>query len=211
MWKLIAEIILKFRLALVIVIGAITAFMGYHLQFIEISYDLASVVPEDDTEMINLQAFKKLFGEDGNIMAIGVQDSSLFELTNFNRFRTLADELKELHGVTAVLGIPTLQKLEADRVEKKFNVTPLFGPFLEEQMSLDSLLKEALTLKFYSGQLINQQTSATLLLVTLDKEVINSKIEMISFLIWSGQANALKKSLELRPILPDYLTSAPPI
>ena len=29
-------------------------------------------------------------------------------------------------------------------------------------MDLDSLLKEALTLKFYSGQLINEQTGATL-------------------------------------------------
>ena len=122
MWKLIAEIILKFRLSLVIIIGIITAFMGYHLQFIEISYDLASVVPEDDTEMINLQAFKTLFGEDGNIMAIGVQDSTLFELKNFNRFRALADELKDLQGVTAILGIPTLQRLDADRIAKKFNI-----------------------------------------------------------------------------------------
>ena len=189
MWKLIAEIILKCRLVLIIIIGAITAFMGYHLQFIEISYDLASVVPEDDTEMINLQAFKELFGEDGNIMAIGVQDSSLFELKNFNRFRTLADELKDLNGVTAVLGIPTLQKLEADRVEKKFNIIPLFGPILKEQMGLDSLLKEALTLKFYSGQLINERTGATLLLVTLDKEVFNSKNrnDLIFDLVSAGQ------------------------
>jgi len=189
MWKLIAEIILKCRLGLIIIIGAITAFMGYHLQFIEISYDLASVVPEDDTEMINLQAFKELFGEDGNIMAIGVQDSSLFELKNFNRFLTLADELKDLNGVTAVLGIPTLQKLEADRVEKKFNIVPLFGDILKKQMSLDSLLKEALTLKFYSGQLINERTGATLLLVTLDKEVFNSKNrnDLIFDLVSAGQ------------------------
>ncbi len=189
MWKLIAEIILKCRLGLVIIIAAITAFMGYHLQFIEISYDLASVVPEDDTEMINLQAFKELFGEDGNIMAIGVQDSSLFELKNFNRFLTLADELKDLNGVTAVLGIPTLQKLEADRVEKKFNIVPLFGDILKKQMSLDSLLKEALTLKFYSGQLINERTGATLLLVTLDKEVFNSKNrnDLIFDLVSAGQ------------------------
>ena len=189
MWKLIAEIILKFRLSLVIIIGVITAFMGYHLQFIEISYDLASVVPEDDAEMINLQAFKTLFGEDGNIMAIGVQDSTLFELKNFNRFRALADELKDLQGVTAVLGIPTLQRLDADRVAKKFNITPLFGPVLEQQKSLDSLLKEALALKFYSGQLINQQTGATLLLVTLDKEIINSenRNELIFDLVRAGQ------------------------
>ena len=189
MWKIIAEIILKFRLSLVIIIGVITAFMGYHLQFIEISYDLASVVPEDDTEMINLQAFKTLFGEDGNIMAIGVKDSTLFELGNFNRFRALADELKQLHGVNTVLGIPTLQRLEADRVEKKFNIAPLFGPILDSQKSLDSLLKEALSLKFYSGQLINEQTGATLLLVTLDKEVINSenRNELIFDLVRAGQ------------------------
>ena len=118
MWKLIAEIILKCRLVLIIIIGAITAFMGYHLQFIEISYDLASVVPEDDTEMINLQAFKELFGEDGNIMAIGVQDSSLFELKNFNRFRTLADELKDLNLFNNELDTITLIEWPQIIIEK---------------------------------------------------------------------------------------------
>ena len=91
MWKLLAESILKFRLALVVIIGIITVFMGYHAQFIEMSYDLASVVPEDDPEMINLQTFKTLFGEDGNIMAIGVDDSSIYELTNFGRYTALAN------------------------------------------------------------------------------------------------------------------------
>ena len=189
MWKLLAESILKFRLALVVIIGIITVFMGYHAQFIEMSYDLASVVPEDDPEMINLQTFKTLFGEDGNIMAIGVDDSSIYELTNFGRYTALANELKQLKGVSAVLGIPTLQKLEADRAKKEFKLAPMFQDLPESQEALDSLLSATMDLKFYSGQLINNQSGATLLLMTLDNELINSekRNELIADIVLAGK------------------------
>ena len=87
MWNQLAHNILRFRLYLIILVAGITGFMGYHASFIEMSYDLASVVPEKDPEMQYLKSFRELFGEDGNIIALGIQDSALYELDNFQKFR----------------------------------------------------------------------------------------------------------------------------
>jgi hypothetical protein len=175
MWKRLAHIILKYRLYLIILIGLVTAFLGYHIQFIQWSYDLANIVPDKDPEMVYLKQFKKTFGEDGNIMAIGLKDSAVYEVEQFQRYRFLADELNRLDGVTSVLGLPNLMKLEKNNSSKSFELKSIFPEIPNDQETLDSLLGKINEMKFYSGQLINQENGATLLLITLDRNVINSE------------------------------------
>ena len=69
MWTKLSHKIIRYRFILVIIIGIITIFMGYKARDIEMSYDLATVVPPDDPDMIELQEFRRLFGEDGNVLA----------------------------------------------------------------------------------------------------------------------------------------------
>ena len=79
MWTALSHIIIKYRLALVVVLAGITAFMGYKAQDVEMSYDFAQTVPLDDPDMMVFQQFKQQFGEDGNLVALGLKDSSVFE------------------------------------------------------------------------------------------------------------------------------------
>ncbi|MFT7282486.1 MAG: putative RND superfamily exporter protein, partial [Cyclobacteriaceae bacterium] len=76
MWTRLSHIILKYRLYLIIFIAGITVFMANQIQYVQWSYDLANIVPDTDPEMQYLQEFKKTFGEDGNVMALGVEDSA---------------------------------------------------------------------------------------------------------------------------------------
>lgn len=149
--------------------------MAYKAQFIEWSYNLASVVPGNDPDMVYLTEFRQLFGEDGNIMAIGLSDSAVYEIENFRRFRYLADELSRLNGVTHVLGLPVLQRLEKNAEKQSFELVKIFPTIPEDQETLNQKLEEVNQLQFYSGQLINKYNGATLILVSLDKDVINSE------------------------------------
>jgi len=81
MWVKLGSFIIKFRLILLIITGSITAFMAYKASKIEITYDFLKVVPQDDPDMVYFQEFYKTFGEDGNIMVIGVQDPKIFKLS----------------------------------------------------------------------------------------------------------------------------------
>ena len=189
MWSKLAHFILRFRVTLMIVLAAITIFMGYQSKNIKWSYDLANIVPEDDADMVYFKQFRQTFGEDGNILALGVQDSSVYTLSSFQKFSILIDSLQAQEGIKNVLGLPNLQKLEKDNAKRAFVLKPIFEQIPEDQETLDSLLAGAASLKFYSGQLINAVNGATLVLVTIDKNILNSKDrdQLVQYILEQGE------------------------
>ena len=48
MWTRLSKFIIKNRLPLILLIAAVTVFMGYKARDAELNYNLAKVVPEDD-------------------------------------------------------------------------------------------------------------------------------------------------------------------
>ncbi|NQZ75240.1 MAG: MMPL family transporter [Ekhidna sp.] len=189
MWTRLAHSILKYRVTLMALLAVITVFMGYQSQNIKWSYDLANIVPEKDPDMVYFRQFRKTFGEDGNIMALGIQDSSVYQLDNFKRFSELTFKLEDKEGIRNVLGLPNLQKLEKNNAKRAFELKPVFDSIPESQDELDSLIAAATSLKFYSGQLINEKNGATLLLITIEKDILNSKNrdDLVNFIIDEGR------------------------
>ena len=102
MWTKLAHIVLKFRLFLIIVLGIVTIFMAFQAKELEMSYKFAQTVPDNDPDMVQFKAFKQQFGEDGNILAIGILDSALYTPENFFRLSMLCDELTKIKGVVEV-------------------------------------------------------------------------------------------------------------
>ncbi|QHT69320.1 MMPL family transporter [Rhodocytophaga rosea] len=175
MWTRFAHIILKYRFPLIVSIGLLTIVMGFIGRKAELSYDFHSVVPADDPDYIYFQDFKRLFGEDSNIMAIGMKDSSVYTLENFKELKSLSDTIARMEGIITVLSLPRLQYLVKDTASKKLVPKALFGQFPQSQPQLDSLLRVANSLQFYKGQVINQQNGATILLVAIEKGMLNSQ------------------------------------
>lgn len=199
MWTKIANTILKFRITLMVIIGVITLFMGYQAQYIQWSYDMVNVVPESDPDQQYFRQFKELFGEDGNIMAIGVKDSTLYTTKNFQKMRFLTDELERINGVKAVLGLPNLKMLEKNTAKKRFEIAEVFPEIPEDQAKLDSMIAFANSLQFYSGQIVNEKNGATLILVTVDKDVLNSekRFTMIDDIIRAGEQFSADTGIEV--------------
>jgi uncharacterized protein len=175
MWIQLAHIILKFRLPLLIILVLLTAFFGYQARKVEWSFDLAKTVPDTDPDMVYFQEFKKLFGEDGNMLAIGVKDSAIYKVENFQKFRYLADELARINNITNVLSLPSLQHLVKNDEKKRLEMKPFFTSIPDTQPALDSMLREANQIKVYSGQLINPDNGATLIMVSINKEILSTK------------------------------------
>lgn len=188
MWNKLAHIILKYRILLISILILVTAFMGYQAQFIKYSFSLAEIVPPDDPEMAYFKDFKNTFGEDGNIMAIGVKDSSIYQSKRFNQLGMLVKNIAGMEGVNDVLGLPNLKKLHKNKEKQRFELKPIFDEIPENQEKLDSLLQGAANLKFYSGQLINSENGATIILITITKEFLNSKsrIQLVDDIVMLG-------------------------
>jgi len=188
MWTQLSHFIIKYRLVLVIILGVITAFMAYKAKDIEWSYDFAKVVPADDPEMIYFEKFRKMFGEDGNLVAIGVKDSSVYRTTNFNRFRMLSEEIAKLNGVNQVLSLPLMMRLEKDVQNKVFKLRSIFPGYIDDQSKLDSMLNVANQQLFYTGQLINETNGAVIILISINKEVLNSakRLQLTDDIVQAG-------------------------
>ena len=175
MWTRLAHIVLKNRLTLIVILGIITLFMMYHARNVQFSYSLFTAVPAEDPDMMYFTEFKENFGEDANILAIGINDSALYKVDNFRRFKYLSDELLNINHVKQVVSIPLFQALKKDTKNKKFILEPIFSEIPEDQLALDSLLHFANNQRFYSDQIINKVNGATFILISIDNKVLNTK------------------------------------
>ncbi|MCG8474936.1 MAG: MMPL family transporter [Cytophagales bacterium] len=175
MWNTLAHSVLKYRLFWLIGIVLLTGFMGYHARKVEMSFEFGGVVPKSDPEMVFFENAKKRFGEDGNILAIAIKDSSVYQLSKFRKFKQLSDELVQINGVNQVLSLPRTIMAHKNAKERKFEIRPIFKDFPKSQPALDSLLQTALNQKLYASQLVNEKNGATAILVSIDKRVLDSK------------------------------------
>lgn len=173
MWKELSHFILRYRVILILFLALITAFMGYHARDLEMTYDFSQVVPEDDPEMIYFTEFKDIFGEDGNVVAIGFEDDKIHELKTFQRFQYYSNELQKIHGVNGLISIANVERFIKNISEKKFDRQILFPADINDQEQLDSLFKVLEGLEMYKGQLFSED-GAILLIMTLDTEIIHT-------------------------------------
>lgn len=155
---------------------------------------METLLPEDNETHQEYLKFKELFGEDGSVMVVGIDDPQLYQLENFNKWITLNEELGEIKtpnvdrlgnvidtvlGVTESISLATVYTLRKDTTNKRFNLEPAMGKRPTSQQELDEMLKEVRKLRFYEDVLFQNGSDATLLLLTLDNSAIDSKARHI--------------------------------
>ncbi|MGE0589990.1 MAG: RND family transporter [Cyclobacteriaceae bacterium] len=213
MWTRLAHFVIKYRLPLVILIGIITAFMGYHARKAEMSYDFRSTVPANDPDQVFLTEFRRQFGEDGNIVAVGLKDSSIYEYTNFEKLREFCVAVKEMTGVNDVISLPLIKQIEKDTAKTQFVLTDVFPGKLTSQQQLDSLLQEAKKQRFYIGQIVNESNGAIAILISIQKEVLNSsdRVGLTDQITAEGQKFSTETGIQLHyaglPFVRSVITS----
>ena len=169
-----SNFVLNNRKIFILIILVYTAFMAYKALDVKYNYDFSQTVPDTDEEMIYYNSFKKTFGEDGNVLAIGLKDSSVFLIDKLKLYDNYIEEIQKVYGVKGVLGLSKLQVLKKNNLNKNFNFIDIFDPFPNDQQTYDSLLEVINNEKFYEGKILNDQGALTLL-ITIDKNILNSE------------------------------------
>jgi uncharacterized protein len=175
MWAAIARFILRNRISIIIAFGLVTAVMGYFAKDAEISYEAPKLLPDHDTTAIEYREFKKRFGQDGAVMVIGIPDSNLYSLKNFNAWYDLGNQVKEVVGVKAVVSVARLQTLIKNDSLSRFENVPILSRRPQSQQELDSIHEVILSLPFYKGIIYNDTAKATLMAITFDNTLLNTK------------------------------------
>jgi predicted RND superfamily exporter protein len=175
MWRKTGQFILNYRWPLLILLLAATAFIGYHASKLELSYEFSRAIPANHPANKTYQAFKQKYGQDGNLLVIGIQANELFSEKIFNDYATLHQNLKKVTGVTDVISVPSAINLVKDTETEKLNATAIFAEKTLSQAEIDSSATIFLSLPFYQQLLYNPESKAWLMGVSIDKNVMNSK------------------------------------
>ena len=196
MFSWLARFILRNRILLLIVIGAITVFMGYKAFDIQLSYDFAKILPDDDPDFKAYERFKKTFGEDGSVMVIGIEDKNFYQLEKINDWWQLGEDIKKIDGIEAIVSVARLYNVVKNDETRKFELKPLMKKKFTSQQQVDSMHATINSLPFYKGFIYNPETGATVMAVTFDKNKLNTKsrIDIINFVKEKVLAFGEKKS-----------------
>lgn len=174
MWTRLGRWVLKYRSGLLIALAIITVLMGWFASQVKLSYEFAKAIPSDNPKYKDYQQFRKVFGDDGNLMVIGFQSDHLFEFPAFQSYRTLAAELKNVEGVSGVLSIPGAVNLVRNDESERLQAVPIFEN-VQNQQSLDSAASVFFNLPFYQNRLYHPQNNAYLMVVSIQPQVLADK------------------------------------
>ena len=176
-WTKVAGIILRNRYLVLLIIAIITGFLASQMKYMKFSYTEANLLPEDHEANLEYNKFLEIFGEEGNLVILGVKDSTVFTPKKFNAWNNLVKKFEELDEIDFTLSIADVQKLKADRKNRKFVLEPLYEGDLttsEEVLEIKKQLFEKLP--FYDNLLYNKETGTLQTAIYIKKEIINTPL-----------------------------------
>lgn len=175
MWIRVSRIILRNKFLLLAILAIITVFFGFHAQKVEMSYEYASLLPKKDQAYKDYQKFVEIFGEEGNLIIVGIEDPGFFELENFKSWRQLAQNLSAVEGVENLLSVSNAYNLKKNTDEKQFEIAPVFPDTIQTQAALDAAVETFKSLPFYRKLVYNDETNSYLLAITVNKNRMHTK------------------------------------
>ncbi|GEP51488.1 transporter [Flavobacterium noncentrifugens] len=175
-WELIARVVLRNKILMLSIVVVITMLLTLQWKNIHFTYTEANLLPDDDIANVEYKAFLSKFGEEGNLVIIGVKDEKFFTPKAYAAWSQLMESLKSDKGVDLVVSINDLKKLQKNDSLQKFELVP----FVDNSKTLDeNYLKKIKTelfhdLPFYEGLLFNKRSGTIRSAIYLDKKIVNT-------------------------------------
>lgn len=172
MWVKVAGIILRNRISILVILGILTLFMAFQSQRIEMSYQYAPLLPEDDPVFLDNEYFVQEFGNNSEMVVLAVQDSAFFNTEHLQQWLQLTDELVDLEGVSSVFSVLDAYDLVRHADERKFEVEALWTA--ADTVGIGRFTQRLSELPLYEHLLYNPETHTYLMAVFLVPEILQS-------------------------------------
>ncbi len=139
------------------------------------TYTEANLLPDDHEVNITYNGFLDIFGEEGNLIILGVKDSTLFTVEKLNAWNQLSEDFKAYEEVETVVSLNDLQKLVKNDTTEKFDLIPFIKDSITSIEQID-ILQEELFKKypFYDNFLFNTETKTIRTAIYLKKDIVNT-------------------------------------
>ena len=175
MWDLLARFIVRKSVLIFITILVGTILVGYNSTEQRLQWSLPKMLPDNDSTLIAYNQFKERFGNTGQSLILAIEENPLEDLELFNSWFRFGKQLESINGVDTVVSINQLFNVVKDTNYKRFDLQKIVGHELNTTAELDSVRTLIYSLPFYKGRMINDSNHVSLMLITLNQDIFNSK------------------------------------
>ncbi|MDA8626441.1 MMPL family transporter [Flavobacteriaceae bacterium] len=201
-WDLVSNLILRNRILIIALLTLATTFFISQWQYIKFSNTEANLLPDNHEVNLEYLDFTDKFGEEGNLIVIGIKDSLLFTTENLNAWNNLSKVLKDTNFVESVIAIGDLQKLKKDKKKQQFYLEPFIRDTISSDIELISIKKELFEkYPFYDEFLFNTKTKSVRTAIHLKKSIVNEagrETYINNFLIPKVESFEAKYNLDIK-------------
>lgn len=175
-WELIARLVLRNRIFMLSVILVITVVLGLQWKNIQFSFTEANLLPDDNNVNVEYNQFLEKFGEEGNLIVVGIQDNTFFTPKAFAAWNKLMTEIKGQKEVDLVVSINDLKQLKKNDSLQTFELVPFVSVVKsKDQDYLKSVQKDLFqNMPFYEGLLFNKKSGSIRSAIYLDRKIVNT-------------------------------------
>jgi predicted RND superfamily exporter protein len=181
-WDIFARLILRNRIFFLVLIFISTLLLSTQWKNLKFSYSEANLMPKDHPFNLAYDNFVNVFGEEGNLLIIAVNDSSLFKKNNFNSWIKLSQSFKNKKEVNNVIHVGNIPVISKDKIKKEFTVDSILNNSFISDYKVEEFKNTIFQdFPFYENILFNKKSETIQTAIYLDKKVVNN-IERIEFI-----------------------------
>ncbi|WP_289043326.1 efflux RND transporter permease subunit [uncultured Olleya sp.] len=201
-WDVVARLILRNKIAILLGVILVTIFFSTQWKYMRFTYSEANLLPDDHEVNITYNDFLQVFGEEGNLVVLGVKDTTLFTVDKLNAWNALSDSFRDAPEVETVVSIKDLQKLVKDLKNEKFALEPFIKDSVTSIQQIEKLQDQLFNqYPFYDNFLFNKETKTVRTAIYLKKDIVNTparKDFIMSNLVEKIKLFEAKEGLDVR-------------
>ena len=176
-WSALARFILRNRTFLLILIAVIT--FGLSTQWVNMRFSTteANLLPDDHIVNLEYNTFLNKFGEEGNLVILGVKDSTLFTPEKFEAWNKLSQDILKFEEIDFTISVGDLLKLEKRKDTTAFRLVPFIKDSIFTDKNLKNYQYELFNkLPFYKGLVYSPNKQSIRTAIYMDKSIINTSV-----------------------------------
>jgi len=176
-WSALARFILRNRTFLLILIAIITFGLSTQWANMRFSTTEANLLPDDHIVNLEYNTFLNKFGEEGNLVILGVKDSTLFTPEKFEAWNKLSQDILKFEEIDFTISVGDLLKLEKRKDTTAFRLVPFIKDSIFTDKNLKNYQYELFNkLPFYKGLVYSPNKQSIRTAIYMDKSIINTSV-----------------------------------
>jgi len=181
--KKFAEMVLRFRIQIIVITSLLTIFFAYQLKDVKVNSDILTYLKPDDPAVVLFNRVGEEYAGTALTM-VGIESKNIFDYKTLETINKLTEKIKSIDGVATVMSLTDILDiksvnggLEIGKLINKNNIPT-------DKAKLQKVRKYTLSKKMYNGRIVSADGKITLIIARLkqsaDKEALAKEIQTIS-------------------------------